>query len=366
MKDLGKLKGNEMMVVLDADHDGQVNDAIIEYGQTRRVFSRMKDGTIVERLNLPDFQADLDGDRKDDAVYLVRQAEMRIRCSSGCKASLKLPPYTFIAVADIDGDKVAEIVGVEGVITDRRLYCWYCKNGKWHRSLTLKFSQMNWTVLGGDVRFRDVSLSGFPSETAAMLFRDEKGVYLLAVTEESGQVKIWGVRWRKGKWTKHLMGEVPEPDTIWVRIVRVGQEWLVFCGTDEPFWQWLLWSLGEKIKPLQPFWLSPPKSCFFVYSWDGQRKWDLLKRWKGYFPKDIELADMDGDGKWELTIAFPERVLVAKFEDGRWRTGWVEVPFVEYDPIGGFYGFRYGGREWALYQDINSHRCVAIALEGQK
>jgi len=50
----------------------------------------------------------------------------------------------------------------------------------------------------------------------------------------------------------------------------------------------------------------------------------------------VKSADMDGDRKQEVSIAFPKRVLVAKFEDGRWHTGWVEVPFVWYKPVRGF------------------------------
>ncbi|MFA0731202.1 MAG: hypothetical protein LKKZDAJK_001983 [Candidatus Fervidibacter sp.] len=73
---------------------------------------------------------------------------------------------------------------------------------------------------------------------------------------------------------------------------------------------------------------------------------------------------MDGDEKRGVSIAFPKRVSVAEFEDGRWCMGWVEVSFADDEPIGDFYGFRYGGREWVIYQDKDSHRCVAIALEG--
>jgi hypothetical protein len=358
LKDLGKVAS---VKVTDADHDGQVNDAIMVLKNGKRtVFSRMKDGTIVERPDLPSWQADLDGDGKNDAVYVKK--ELRVHFSSGHKASLKLPPSIFIAIVDMDSDKMAEIVGVKGVITDRCFYCWHYKNGEWHKSSTLKFREMNWIVLGGDIGFSDVFSSGFLPEQAAVLFRDEKGAYLVTVTEKGPRVKVWEVRWRKGKWTKRLMGEIPQLNTMWVRIVRVGQEWLVFGGASAPFWQWLLWLLWEKVEPLQPLRLNPPESCFFVYGWDGQRRWTLLGRWRGW--KNYQLADMDGDGRQELTLVFPKRLLVVKFENGQWRTGWMEVPFAEYEPIGDSYGFRYGGREWAIYQDRDSHRCIAITLEG--
>jgi hypothetical protein len=126
---------------------------------------------------------------------------------------------------------------------------------------------------------------------------------------------------------------------------------------------------GRKLgKPLQRFlpFLYEPRERFFVYGWDGKRRWALLGRWREGNFLGVQLADMDGDRKREVSIAFPKRVLVAKFEDGRWHTGWVEVPFVWYkpEPVGDFFGFRYGGREWAIYQDRDSHHCIAIALEG--
>jgi hypothetical protein len=49
--------------------------------------------------------------------------------------------------------------------------------------------------------------------------------------------------------------------------------------------------------------------------------------------------------------------------------GWVEVPFVEYvfKEEGDIpSGLRYGEREWAIFQEANSHRCVAIALERER
>jgi hypothetical protein len=51
-KDLGILYG---CAVKDADHDGQVNDVVVWRGQRRTVFSRLKDGTIVERPTLRDW-----------------------------------------------------------------------------------------------------------------------------------------------------------------------------------------------------------------------------------------------------------------------------------------------------------------------
>jgi hypothetical protein len=38
--------------------------------------------------------------------------------------------------------------------------------------------------------------------------------------------------------------------------------------------------------------------------------------------------------------------------------------FAEYEPVVDIFGFRYGGWEWAIYQDRDSHRCIAIAFEG--
>jgi hypothetical protein len=68
-----------------------------------------------------------------------------------------------------------------------------------------------------------------------------------------------------------------------------------------------------------------------------------------------------------LLSPFRTKVLIGKFEDGRWRKSWVEVPFVEYvhfslSPL----GLRYGGREWAVFQEAGTFRCVAIALERQR
>jgi hypothetical protein len=354
-KDLGILKG---CAVKDADYDGQVNDVVVWRGHTRTVFSRLKDGTIVERPDLPDWRADLDGDGKEDAVYQVSETEVRIHCSSGRKASLKLPPSTFIAVADMDGDKVAEIVGAEDLGVGWCFHCWRYENGRWLKNSSPKFGDMRWYVAGSD------AFLGFAeAEEAMSLVRDEKGAYLLAVTLEGQHAKIWEVRWREGKWTKRLTGEVPEPCEK-IAFVRVGQHWTVIGFLSLPKWQKWLW---EKIgQPLQHFFPFPHELQVgvFVYGWDGKRRWALLGRWrKGNF-LGVKLADMEGDGKREVSIAFPKRVLVAKFEDGRWRTGWVEVPFAEYEPIVDIFVFRYGGREWAIYQDRDSHRCIAIALEG--
>jgi hypothetical protein len=339
-KDLGILKG----IVEDADHDGQVNDVVVRRGQTRTIFSRLKDGTIVERPNFPHRRADLDGDGKDDAVYCdVNSKEARIYCSLGCKASLKLPPSTFIAVTDMDGDKVAEIFGAESLGVGWRFHCWRYENGRWHNSASPKF--------GGDAALH------------FLLFRDERGAYLLAVTLKGQHAKIWQVRWREGKWTKRLMGEVPEP-CEYIDFARMGRQWMVWGVLSPPKWQKWLWKkVGQPLQRFLPF-LHEPQGRFFVYGWDGKRRWTLLGRWRWDKFLGIKSADMDGDRKQEVSIAFPKRVLVAKFEDGRWRTGWVEVPFAEYEPIVDIFGFRYGGREWAIYQDRDSHRCIAIALEG--
>jgi hypothetical protein len=339
-KDLGILNG---CAVKDADYDGQVNDVVVWRGHTRTVFSRLKDGTIVERPDLPDWRADLDGDGKEDAVYQVSETEVRIHCSSGRKASLKLSPSTFIAVADMDGDKVAEIISAERLKIGWRLHCWRYENGRWHNSASPKF--------GGDAALH------------FLLFRDEGGAYLLAVTLKGQHAKIWQVRWREGKWTKRLMGEVPEP-CEYIDFARMGRQWMVWGVLSPPKWQKWLWKkVGQPLQRFLPF-LHEPQGRFFVYGWDGKRRWTLLGRWRKGNLLGVKLADMDGDRKQEVSIAFPKRVLVAKFEDGRWRTGWVEVPFVWYKPVGVFFGFRYGGREWAIYQDRDSHRCIAIALEG--
>jgi hypothetical protein len=355
-KDLGILNG---CAVKDADYDGQVNDVVVWRGQTRTVFSRLKDGTIVERPDLPDWRAELDGDGKDDEVYLARQTEMvHIRCSSGRKASLKLPPFTFIAVADMDGDKVAEIFGAEELGVGWCFHCWRYENGRWLKNSSPKFGDMRWYVAGSD------AFLGFAeAEEAMSLVRDEKGAYLLAVTLEGQHAKIWEVRWREGKWTKRLTGEVPEPCEE-IAFVRVGQHWIVIGFSSPPKWQKWLWEkVGQPLQRFFPF-LHEPRERVFVYGWDGKRRWALLGRWREDSLLGVKLADMDRDGKQEVSIAFLKRVLVAKFEDGRWRTGWVEMPFVWYKPVGDFFGFRYGGREWAIYQGRDGHRCIAIALEG--
>jgi hypothetical protein len=355
-KDLGILNG---CAVKDADYDGQVNDVVVWRGHTRTVFSRLKDGTIVERPNFPHRRADLDGDGKDDAVYCdVNSNEARIYCSLGCKASLKLPPSTFIAVTDMDGDKVAEIFGAESLGVGWRFHCWRYENGRWLKNSSPKFGDMRWYVAGSD------AFLGFAeAEEAMSLVRDEKGAYLLAVTLEGQHAKIWEVRWREGKWTKRLTGEVPEPCEE-IAFVRVGQHWIVIGFSSPPKWQKWLWEkVGQPLQRFFPF-LHEPQKRFFVYGWDGKRRWTLLGRWREDNFLGVKLADMDRDRKQEVSIAFPKRVLVAKFEDGRWHTGWVEVPFAEYEPIVDIFGFRYGGWEWAIYQDRDSHRCVAIALEG--
>jgi hypothetical protein len=194
LKDLGNLGYDIYDIgyaiwVIDADYDGQVDDVVVWRGQRRTVFSRLKDGTIVERPDLPDWRADLDGDGKEDAVYQVSETEVRIHCSSGRKASLKLSPSTFIAVADMDGDKVAEIVGAERLEVGWRFHCWRYENGRWRNSSSQEFGKF-----GGDAASR------------FLLFRDEKGAYLLAVTLKGQHAKFWQVRWREGKWTKRLMG----------------------------------------------------------------------------------------------------------------------------------------------------------------
>ncbi len=361
VKDLGKLKGNEFVEVKDADHDGQVNDVVVWRGQTRKVFSRLKDGTIVERPDLPDWRADLDGDGKDDAVYamfrqvsyLRTEEEVQVHFSSGRKATLRL--WFPITIVDMDGDKVAEIVDQELISSlEYRLHCWRYRNGGWHKSSSPKFE------------FGDAWL-GFPSEwRRTVLLRDEKGAYLLVVTKEGQRVKVWKVQWRKGKWTKRLMGEVPKHNAEFVYFVfiRVGRDWIVFGDISPPKWQKWLWDkVGQHLKRFLPF-LQEPQLRFFVYGWDGKRRWTLLGRWNRRHFKGYQLADMDGDGKRELALAFPKKVLVAKFEDGRWQTGWVKVPF-ELQPILITHdGFRYGGREWALFQERDGNRCVAIALEG--
>jgi hypothetical protein len=301
----------------------------------------------------------LDGDGKDDAVYCdVNSNEARIYCSLGCKASLKLPPSTFIAVTDMDGDKVAEIFGAESLGVGWRFHCWRYENGRWLKNSSPKFGDMRWYVAGSD------AFLGFAeAEEAMSLVRDEKGAYLLAVTLEGQHAKIWEVRWREGKWTKRLTGEVPELCSE-IGFVRAGQSWIVAGFSSKPEWQKWLWrEIEQHLQPFFPF-LHEPQDRFFVYGWDGKRRWALLGRWREDSLLGVKLADMDGDRKQEVSIAFPKRVLVAKFEDGRWHTGWVEVPFAEYEPIVDIFGFRYGGWEWAIYQERDSHCCIAIALEG--
>jgi len=367
-KDLGILR-DDAVVVMDADHDGQVNDLVVRRGQTRTVFSRLKDGTIVERPDLPDWRADLDGDGKDDAVYWVGQTKVLILCPSGCKASLKLPLSTFfIAVADMDGDKVAEIVSAEWLGVGWRFHCWRYENGRWLKSSSPKFSGM-WYVTGSDASL------GFAKTREEMpLFRDEKGAYLLAVTVEGRHAKIWEVRWREGKWTKRLIGKVPERNAYMILLARTGRDWIVCGEASLPNWQKWLWErVGRPLQRFLPF-LHEPQERVFVHGWDGKRRWVLLGRWTIKNPWNFQLADrgkfqladMDGDGKRELSIAFQRRVLIAKFEDGRWRTGWVELPFEPqlFPPIVLTYGFHYGGREWAIFQKWDGSRCVAIALEG--
>jgi hypothetical protein len=259
----------------------------------------------------------------------------------------------------MDGDKVAEIFGAESLGVGWRFHCWRYENGRWLKSSSPKFGWINWYVFGGDTSF------GFEltEELLMSLFQNEKGAYLLAVTLEGQHAKIWQVRWREGKWTKRLMGEVPEP-CEYIDFARMGRQWMVRGVLSPPNWQKWLWEkLGYRLQRFFPF-LHEPQKRFFVYGWDGKRRWALLGRWREGNLLGDHLADMDGDRKQEVSIAFPKRVLVAKFEDGRWRTGWVEMPFADYEPIGDSYGFRYGGREWAIYQDRDSHRCVAIALEG--
>ena len=362
-KDLGILRRDDEVVIKDADHDGQVNDVVVWRGQTRTVFSRLKDGTIVERPDLPDWRADLDGDGKDDAVYCVSETEVHIYCSSGRKASLELFPKTYITVVDMDGDKVAEIVSAEWLKeVGWRFHCWRYENRRWLKSSSPKFGGM-WYVASSDA-----FLSFAKAEEEMSLFRDEKGVYLLAVTLKGQHAKIWEVRWRGGKWTKRLIGEVPERNAYKILLARTGRDWIVCGEVSPPNWQKWLW---EKVgRPLQRFFpfLHEPKKRVFVYGWDGKRRWVLLSRWwiknlKGF---DFQLADINGDRKRELSIALQRRVLIVKFEDGRWRTGWVELPFEPQliQVILFTYGFRYGGREWAIFQERDGNRCVAIALEG--
>jgi len=97
---------------------------------------------------------------------------------------------------------------------------------------------MFWLGMLGD----DTSLlflaSGFGG---VWLFLDEKDAWLLAVTVEKWRAKFWEVRWREGKWTKRLMGEVPERNakkllsSVWGKIGW----WVV--GHHLPKWQKWLW-----------------------------------------------------------------------------------------------------------------------------
>ncbi len=363
LKDLGKVGYAE---VTDADYDGQVNDAIVVFKNGKRtVFSRMKDGTIVERPDLLSWQADLDGDGKNDAVYKTEQG-VQVKFASGLKTSLKLPPVCF-AVLDMDGDKVAEIFGSDVWSRPNSFvfHCWHYRNGKWEVSSSPKFDRVE--IVGSDFWF-DFPLSDLP---LLRVFRDRKGVYLVAATTKGRLMRIWEVRWRKSKWMKRLVGEVPKSDLFeGIMLIRTGGDLLMLGIIQPPKWQRWLWDrIGRPLQRFLPF-LSAPESQFSVWGWDGRQRWSLLGRWKEESFAGIQVlqqADMDGDGLWELGLAFPKKVLIAKFEDGRWRTSWVEVPFAGYEFIGGINsGLRYGGREWVICQDIDSHRCVAIALERER
>jgi hypothetical protein len=352
LKDLGKVDDAKVM---DADHDGQVNDAIVVLKKGKRtVFSRMKDGTIVERPDLPSWQADLDSDGKNDVVYETKQG-LQVKFASGRKAFLELPYWRSISVLDMDGDKMAEIVVVEWIRFEwvgsipYLFHCWHYENGRLRRSSSQTFG--GGAVIGG-------------------LFRGREGAHIVAVTREGRLMKIWEVRWRKGKWTKRLMGlKALEPGVDDIRLIRAGQYWLMFTENSLPKWQRWLWSrIGQPLQRFLPF-LREPKTQFSVWGWDGRQRWSFLGRWRYESIQAGQWVDMDGDGRKELALAFPKKVFIAKFEDGRWRTRWVEVPFVEYvfKEEGDIpSGLRYGEREWAIFQEANSHRCVAIALERER
>ena len=128
------------------------------------------------------------------------------------------------------------------------------------------------------------------------------------------------------------MGEVPEP-CEYIDFARMGRQWMVWGVLSPPKWQKWLWKkVGQPLQRFLPF-LHEPQGRFFVYGWDGKRRWTLLGRWRKGNLLGVKLADMDGDRKQEVSIAFPKRVLVAKFEDGRWRTGWVEVPLLSMNQL---------------------------------
>ncbi|MFA0738863.1 MAG: hypothetical protein LKKZDAJK_001982 [Candidatus Fervidibacter sp.] len=259
---MGKFSFDYAIWVTDADHDGQINDVVVWRGQKRTVFSRLKDGTIVERPTLRDWGANSDGDGKDDEVYEMLgqasymwiKAEVRVHFASGRKLSLK--PCFPIAITDLDGDKVAEIVGAEIVSgKEYRFLCWCYENGKWSKGESPKF--VGSFVLIGDAALR------FP------LFWDEKGADLLAVTLEGQHAKIWDVRWQKGKWTKRLMGKVPERNANNIYLVRKGQDWMVGGWASPPEWQRWLWEkVGQPLQRFLPF-LHEPQGRFLPMAGTG-------------------------------------------------------------------------------------------------
>jgi hypothetical protein len=104
-----------------------------------------------------------------------------------------------------------------------------------------------------------------------------------------------------GEWH---MGEVPERNANEIWRVRRGRDWMVGGWASPPNWQKWLWEkIGHRLQRFFPF-LHELQVRVFVYGWDGKRRRALLGRWrKGNF-LGVKLADMDGDGKREVSIAY--------------------------------------------------------------
>jgi hypothetical protein len=101
------------------------------------------------------------------------------------------------------------------------------------------------------------------------LFLDEKDAWLLAVTVEERRAKFWEVRWREGKWTKRLMGKVPELCSE-IGFVRAGQSWIVAGFSSKPEWQeWLWWEIEQHLQRFFPFPAQNHKTGFLSMAGTG-------------------------------------------------------------------------------------------------
>jgi hypothetical protein len=89
------------------------------------------------------------------------------------------------------------------------------------------------------------------------------------VTLKGQHAKIWQVRWREGKWTKRLMGEVPERNANKIWLVRKGQDWMVVGWASLPKWQKWLWEkIGHRLQRFFPF-LHEPQEGFLSMAGTG-------------------------------------------------------------------------------------------------